>query len=352
MTEKKAKNSKSKKTVKKSHSLSLRIMIAAILLLALVASALSLTQSSYKGSDAWVKIPSCSTSESVRDSLISALGHKEGTRVYYFWRIMNGKVSESAGAYRIVNGQLSLKSAWRIKRGMQTPVKVSWTSLRTIDDLAVRIASKLDFSHDDFIAACDSILPTYGFDRPQYAAAFLPDTYEFYHTAPAATVVRRMLDYRNNFWNSSRTAKARELGLTPIEASTLASIVEEETAKTDEMPVVARLYINRLNRDMPLQADPTVKFAVGDPSLRRITGRHLKVESPYNTYTHKGLPPGPIRIASRQAIEKVLSAPEHEFLYMCAREDFSGYHNFAANFSEHKANAARYQVELNKRGIR
>ena len=142
------------------------------------------------------------------------------------------------------------------------------------------------------------------------------------------------------------------MGLTPDEVAVIASIVEEETAKSDERGKVARLYINRLRKGMPLQADPTVKFAVGDFSLRRIGAKHLAVESPYNTYRHTGLPPTPIRIAEKSTLEAVLNAPEHNYLYMCAREDFSGYHNFTASFAEHRRNAFRYRAALDARGIK
>ncbi|MCM1483035.1 MAG: endolytic transglycosylase MltG [Muribaculaceae bacterium] len=329
----------------------LRVLIWATVAVAVCGVAIVMLRVSYRGEDAWVTVPSGSSNEAIADSLRSALGEREGARVYGMWRVMGGDADRAAGSYRVKRGQMSLTTAWRLRRGAQTPIRVSWQGVRNIEELAGRMARQLDFSRADFLAACDSILPKEGFAREEYAAAFMPDTYEFYHTTSAAVAVRRMLEYRNKFWNDKRTAKARELGLTPVEASTLASIVEEETGKWDEMPVVARLYLNRLERDMPLQADPTVKFAVGDASLRRITGKHLKVASPYNTYIHKGLPPGPIRIPSRKVIERVLDAPEHEFIYMCAREDFSGYHNFASSYSEHMANAARYQSELDKRGI-
>ena len=141
------------------------------------------------------------------------------------------------------------------------------------------------------------------------------------------------------------------MGLTPVDVATIASIVEEETAKSDERPKVARLYINRVDRNMPLQADPTVKFAVGDFSLRRITNKHLQGESPHHTYLHAGLPPGPIRIAAKSTLEAVLNAPMHNYLYMCAKEDFSGYHNFAVDYNTHLNNARRYQAELNRRKI-
>ena len=164
--------------------------------------------------------------------------------------------------------------------------------------------------------------------------------------------VARMLKEHKRFWNSTRLAKAKAQGLTPDEVMTLASIVDEETAKDDEKPMVAGLYLNRLKRGMLLQADPTVKFALGEFELRRILYVHLQTDSPYNTYRYAGLPPGPIRIPSMSAIESVLNPERHPYIYMCAKEDFSGYHNFASTLTQHNANARRYQQALNKRGIR
>ena len=161
-----------------------------------------------------------------------------------------------------------------------------------------------------------------------------------------------VVSYRDNFWTPDRLEKASKLGLTPVEVAILASIVEEESNKTDEHPKIARLYLNRLKRGMRLQADPTVKFATGDFSLRRIRGRHLSLKSPYNTYLNAGLPPGPIRVADGRAIDAVLSAPEAPYLYMCAKPDFSGYHDFASDYQTHRANARRYQKALNERSIK
>lgn len=159
-------------------------------------------------------------------------------------------------------------------------------------------------------------------------------------------------DHRNSFWNDSRRAKAGALGLSPEEVHTLASIVEEESNKADERPVIARLYLNRLAKHMPLQADPTVKFAVGDFGLRRITHDQIVYDSPYNTYIYQGLPPGPIRIVEGKTIDAVLDAPEHDYLYMCAKSDFSGYHDFTDNYARHRINAARYHRALSARGIK
>ena len=155
----------------------------------------------------------------------------------------------------------------------------------------------------------------------------------------------------NVFWTDERKAKAKEIGLSPIEVSTLASIVEEECTYSAEYPIVAGLYLNRLHIGQALQADPTVKFAVGDFGLRRILNKHLEIDSPYNTYQNTGLPPGPIRIPSIKGIEAVLNYTKHDYFYMCAKEDFSGYHNFAKTFSEHERNAAKYRIALNTRKI-
>ena len=162
----------------------------------------------------------------------------------------------------------------------------------------------------------------------------------------------RMLKEHDLFWNKNRRAKAKAIGLTIEEVATLASIVDEETNNNEEKPIVAGLYINRLKRGMPLQADPTIKFALGDFGRKRILSKDLEIEHPYNTYKHKGLPPGPIRIPSIQGIESVLNHAKHNYIYMCAKEDFSGTHNFATTLSEHNANARRYQQALNKLKIK
>jgi UPF0755 protein len=155
----------------------------------------------------------------------------------------------------------------------------------------------------------------------------------------------------DRFWNETRLEKAKEMGLTPEEVIILASIVQSETVKPDEMKTVAGLYMNRLQKGIRLQADPTIKYAVGDYSLRRVNNGHLKTESPYNTYIYAGLPPGPIAFPEISAIDAVLNYEKHNYLYMCAKEDFSGYHNFAKTLAQHNRNAEKYRKALDKNKI-
>lgn len=307
--------------------------------------------SKYSGDDIRLYIPHDADAEAVADSLKSKLG-SFGDKVALLWNLQRAKAARSVGSYVVKSGSSALQVSRMLKQGRQTPVRVTFNNVRTISDLAERVSRSMDFEAADFIAACDSVLPSRGYAIAEYPAAFLPDTYEFYWNAPAIKVVGRLADFHDRFWSDDRKAKAEALGISPTEAVIIASIVEEETNKADEMPKVARLYLNRLDRGMPLQADPTVKYALGDFSLRRILSRHLAVDSPYNTYKNAGLPPGPIRVASQRGIDAVLNAPAHGYLYMCAKADFSGYHAFAADFAAHQRNARAYQAELNRRGVK
>ena len=242
----------------------------------------------------------------------------------------------------------------RLRRGQQAPIRLTFNNLRLMSDLTDRLSAQLMIDNDELLsylgdeAYCESL----GFNPTTIKTMFIPNTYEVYWNIPAEKLIERMKREYDAFWTDARLKKAKDLRLSPIEVSILASIVEEETAVPDEYPIVAGLYINRLYKGMPLQADPTVKYAVGDFSLKRILHKHLAVDSPYNTYQHEGLPPGPIRIPSVRGIDAVLNRTQHNYLYMCAKEDFSGRHNFAVTLSEHNRNADKYRAELNRRGIR
>jgi UPF0755 protein len=273
------------------------------------------------------------------DMLVSLLDYKSGIKT---------------GRYAVKPGMNIYDLVKALRSGSQSPVKVKFNNIRTKDDLARRISGQLMMSKEalldtlDDSAKCEEL----GFNTETVAAMFIPDTYEYYWDVSVEDFLRRMKKEYKTFWTESRLAKAKETGLTPVEVSTLASIVEEECMYTDEYPKVAGLYINRLRIGQELQADPTVKFAVGDFSLRRVLNVHTGINSPYNTYRKKGLPPGPIRIPSIKGIDSVLNYTKHDYFYMCAKDDFSGYHNFTTNHSDHLTNRALYIKALNARGIK
>lgn len=298
-----------------------------------------------------IYIPDGSSDEDIRSILSSRLG-PAGERASFLWSVAGGDPSRAHGSYMVNPGMSPAKIYRMVKNGAQTPVKLTFHNIRTINQLASKVASVIETDSASFMAACDSVLLQKGFTRPGYVAAFLPDTYEFYWTASPEKVVATLSGYRDRFWNDTRRGKAKALGLSPVEVATVASIAEEETNSREERGTVARLYLNRIRKGMMLQADPTVKFAVGDFALRRITGAHLNVNSPYNTYRNIGLPPGPIRIPEAATIDAVLDSKPHNYIYMCAKEDFSGRHNFASDYASHQNNARRYHKALNARNIK
>lgn len=273
------------------------------------------------------------------------------------WKLLDnidGKQKIRTGYYRLTSTSSTIKAYKTIRHGMQTPVKLVMNNIRTNEQLAGRIAKQIMLDSTEIIKALNdtAICSSYGYAPNTIIAMFIPNTYEVYWDMSVEKLLKRMDKEYKAFWNQSRLAKAEEIGLSPLEVSILASIVEEETAVNDEKPTVAGLYINRLKRGIPLQADPTVKFAVGDFTLKRILHKHLETDSPYNTYKVAGLPPGPIRMPSIIGLNSVLNYQKHDYIYMCAKEDFSGRHNFATNLAQHNANARRYQNALNRRGIK
>ena len=258
------------------------------------------------------------------------------------------------GKYSVKNGMSQMGLLNTLRSGHQTAVRLIFNNIRFKTDLAKRLGEQLMIGEQPILALlndstyCDSL----GFNTETINIMFIPNTYEIYWNISADGLFRRMKKEYDVFWTQKRQEKAQGIGLTPVEVGILASIVEEETSVADEYPVVAGLYINRLQHGMLLQADPTVKYAVGDFSLQRILYEHLEVDSPYNTYKYTGLPPGPLRTPSIRVINAVLNHTKHRYLYMCAKEDFSGRHNFAITLTEHNRNAKRYQSELNRRKIR
>jgi UPF0755 protein len=289
--------------------------------------------------------------------LLSQLETNETMDIRFFKQLaLKLKYPENmkSGKYKIDKGTNYLELIQMLRNGNQTPVKLTFNNIRLKEEFAEKISSQLMLdSHILLEHLNDSaVAASLGFNTETIMTLFIPNTYEMYWNISVDHFFERMKKEYNRFWTKERLAKAEKIHLSPVEVSILASVVEEETNKKSEFPIIAGLYLNRLRKGMLLQADPTVKFAVGDITLRRIFNYHLQVDSPYNTYKYFGLPPGPIRIPSIAAIDGVLNYKEHFYLYMCAKEDFSGAHNFSVTLKEHNANARNYREALNRNNIR
>lgn len=258
------------------------------------------------------------------------------------------------GRYAVRPGECAITVFRHIKNGLQSPVSLTIPESRTTDRLAGFLAKRLmlDSAATAQALASESFCEKYGCDTATVAALFIPNTYDIYWNITLDHFMERMQKEHKRFWTALRLEKAKAMGLTPAEVATMASIIDEETANNAEKPMVAGMYYNRLKAGMPLQADPTIKFAWKDFALRRIYNKLLSIDSPYNTYKNTGLPPGPIKIASVKGIDAVLNHANHDYMYMCAKEDFSGTHNFARTYEEHLQNAAKYTKALNERGIK
>ncbi|MFA4182075.1 endolytic transglycosylase MltG [Xylanibacter rodentium] len=259
-----------------------------------------------------------------------------------------------SGRYAIAPGEKVFTTFRHIKNGMQTSLNLTIPESRTMNRLAGTLSKRLMLDSVTIARALtdSAFCAKYGYDTATIASAFIPNTYDIYWNVSMDKLMARIQQEHKKFWNTERMAKAKAIGMTPLQISTLASIIDEETANTAEKPMIAGMYINRLKTDMPLQADPTIKFAWQDFTLRRIYHKLLEIDSPYNTYKNTGLPPGPIKIASIAGIDAVLNYTDHDYLYMCAKEDFSGTHNFARTYGEHLKNAAKYVKALNERNIK
>ncbi len=258
------------------------------------------------------------------------------------------------GRYLLQPNMTNLAAVRKLRSGAQDPVKVTFNNVRIKRDLAGKICRNLLADSAKFLALLNSPTETakLGFDTTTILAMFQPNTYEMYWTVDEATLLKKMQKEYEKFWTAARKAKAEEIGLSPIKVVILASIVEAETKKRAEAKLIAGLYMNRLLQNMPLQADPTVIYGIGNFGIRRLTFADLAFDSPYNTYKYTGLPPGPINLPPIPAVEAVLNYDRNKYIFMCAKEDFSGYHVFAETFEEHKVNAAKFRSALNRAGIR
>ena len=266
-------------------------------------------------------------------------------------RMMKLENAFRPGLYRIQQGMNNKTLVRTFAKGWQQPVRLVIPGYyRSLSRFAEFLGSQLEARPEEFLQALtdERIQQAYGFTAETFIGMFIPDTYEVWWTVTPEDLIARLHKEYEKFWEGARDAKAAEIGLTRQQVSTLASIVIEESKYTPELPRIAGVYMNRLHRGMLLQADPTVIYAVGDPTLRRVLNRHLETDSPYNTYRYAGLPPGPITMPPVAAIDAVLNYERHDYLYFCARDSFDGQHVFARTLSAHNENARRYQRALAK----
>ncbi len=240
-----------------------------------------------------------------------------------------------------------------LRSGRQVPVNVTFNNIRTVTQLANKIGDQIEAKPQaiiNLLSDADYLIQL-GFNSDNVLALFIPNTYEFYWNTSADKFIKKMKSEYEKFWSVQKLTQAKTIDLTPIQVAVIASIVQMESNKEDEKPIIAGVYINRLKKEWRLEADPTLIFAIGDYSITRVLNVYKEVESPYNTYKYKGLPPGPICLPTIASINSVLNYVHHQYMYFCAKEDFSGYHSFAVSYEQHLQNARRFQHALDKRGI-
>lgn len=305
-------------------------------------------------SNSYFLIPTNSTYKDVLDSLkaqevlIDTASFKKTTSLKKY------KNRIHPGRYLLEKNMTNNQLVNMLRSGRQTPVKVTFNNIRTINDLASKVSKVIEADSLLIIELLndENFISKYGFDSRTIISMFIPNTYEFYWNTNAKKFVEKMMSEYDKFWTKERIEKAERIGLSKKEVSILASIVQaEQRAHNDEKPKVAGLYINRLNRNMLLQSDPTLIFASGDFTKKRVLNKDKEIESPYNTYKYAGLPPGPINMPEISSLKAVLNYDKHNYIFMCAKEDFSGYHNFSTNARQHGIYARRYQQALNKKKI-
>lgn len=303
---------------------------------------------------AYFYIHTGATYNDVVDSLVDKSYLKNKSSFLFISKIKKYNVVKP-GRYQIYNGESNWKLIDKLRSGNQTPVNVVVPSVRTIDKIAEAVDKYFEFDANDLLNAIysDSTFKKYSLNKDNIAVLFIPNTYEMFWTSTPEEFVERMKQEYDNFWTNERKQKAKNIGLTQIQVSILASIVQSEQMQhAEERPIIAGLYLNRLRKGMPLQSDPTLIFAIGDFTIKRVYDYQKRIISPYNTYLIIGLPPGPILNPDVSSIDAVLNAQKNDYIYMCAREDFSGYHNFASNLTQHNLNAEKYHNALDKLKIK
>lgn len=304
-------------------------------------------------SDKIVLIPPGADFEQVQDMLYDEDYVNDLLSFSTLAKLMKYDQHVKPGRYLLHADMSNLEAIRLLRSGNQTPVDITFNNIRLKHELAERLCKNLQADATKFEALLndEAVVKKYGFTTENVLTMFLPNTYQLFWTTTEQELLDRMHQEYEKFWTAERRQQADSLRMTPVEVSILASIVESETNKPDEAPIVAGLYLNRLNRNIALEADPTLVFAAQDFTIKRVLNKHKEIDSPYNTYKYTGLPPGPIRIPSPRAVNAVLEYQDHNYIFMCAKEDFSGYHNFATNLRAHAANARRYQQALSNAGI-
>ncbi len=327
------------------------VCVALVAIAAIVASPYIFTGAPCDG---MVKLRKGSSLDVAQDSIAAQVDVAFASKVGTLLRLTHADISKRQGAFKVNKGDSPFKVMRLLRSGEESTIRFTFNNVRTKEEFATRFAAKFMYPKDSVLAALNDSVLCARYDRTtdNITGMLSPDSYDFYWDITPVKMLDMFNTFDKRFWTDERLAKAKALGLTPHQLEIIASITEEETVKSDERGKVARLYINRVQRSIPLQADPTVKFALGDFSIKRLTLAMTRVESPWNTYYNHGLPPGPIRLPEKKTIDAALNSQPHDYIFMCAREDFSGYHNFAVDNATHMANARRYQAELNKRGIK
>ena len=298
-------------------------------------------------------IPTGATYSDVLDSLNAHQCISNHTVFNTMARLRHYRDNVKGGRYLLKPQMNVWNLLTKLYYGNQDPVRITINKHRTTRQLCDFLGSRLELDADSLLALIsdEGVCASFGFNPKTIIGMFPQNTYDVYWNTTPENLLAKMNKEYNRFWNDDRMAKCKALNLSPSEVTTLASIVEEETNKNDEKPLIASVYLNRLRKGMLLQADPTLKYAVGDFTLRRLLNKHMQTDSPYNTYMYRGLPPGPICIPGTASIDAVLLNKHTDYLYFCARADFSGYHAFASSLAAHNANANAFHAELNRRKI-
>lgn len=306
-----------------------------------------------KGDTGYFYIPTGSTIEYVTEALYDQGLIKKMSSFVWVAEQKNYRNHVHPGRYLLKEKMSNDELIDLLRSGEQEPINLSFNSVRLIDDLAGVVAQQIEADSVSLLNMFHDVEmhEKYGFNEHTFRTMFIPNTYEMFWNTSAEQFVQRMAKEYKTFWNAERILKAKSIGLSQSEVSTLASIVEKETAKADEKPVVAGVYMNRIKKGMRLEADPTLIFAANDFTIKRVLNVHKEIDSPYNTYIYKGLPPGPITISEISSIEAVLNYEKHDYLFFCAKDDFSGYHNFAATYAQHKINARKWYKAMNAKKV-